>query len=44
MGGLATVTQPYATTSGSPYTITANYNGDVNYAASAGSTTQQVTN
>ncbi|WP_432047399.1 Ig-like domain repeat protein [Streptomyces asiaticus] len=41
-GGVATVTHAYAGTSGSPYTITAIYNGDNGYTSSAGTDTQTV--
>ncbi|QKV91330.1 Ig-like domain repeat protein [Streptomyces sp. NA02950] len=42
VGGLATVTHPYATASGSPYTITATYNGDTGFAASTTTDTHTV--
>ncbi|WP_435242247.1 Ig-like domain repeat protein [Streptomyces cucumeris] len=42
VGGLATVTHQYATTAGSPYTITATYNGSTGYAASTVTTTHTV--
>ncbi|GAA1145708.1 hypothetical protein GCM10009579_80780 [Streptomyces javensis] len=41
-GGVATVTHAYAGTSGSPYTITATYNGDNGYTSSTGTDTQTV--
>ncbi|MFD7402013.1 Ig-like domain repeat protein, partial [Streptomyces sp. NPDC059866] len=42
VGGVATVTHPYATTSGSPYTITATYGGDANFAGTTATDTQTV--
>ncbi|MEU8828343.1 Ig-like domain repeat protein [Streptomyces sp. NPDC048636] len=42
VGGLATVTHPYATTAASPYTITATYSGDTGYATSTVTTTHTV--
>ncbi|EXU64564.1 vegetative cell wall protein, partial [Streptomyces sp. PRh5] len=41
-GGIATVTHTYTTTTGSPFTITATYNGTENFAASSGTDTQTV--
>ncbi|MFE5118958.1 Ig-like domain repeat protein [Streptomyces sp. NPDC056669] len=41
-GGVATVTHVYAGTSGSPYAVTATYNGDAGYTTSTGSDTQTV--
>ncbi|MEU4894980.1 Ig-like domain repeat protein [Streptomyces sp. NPDC044780] len=41
-GGVATTTHIYAATAGSPYTITAGYGGDTDFAASTGTTVQQV--
>ncbi|WP_420719598.1 Ig-like domain-containing protein, partial [Streptomyces sp. NRRL S-481] len=41
-GGVATATHIYTDTAGSPYTITANYGGDANFAGSSGSDTQTV--
>ncbi|MFB6437043.1 Ig-like domain repeat protein [Streptomyces sp. NPDC056411] len=41
-GGTATLTHTYTGTSGSPYTATASYNGDTNYAASSGTDAQTV--
>ncbi|WP_186831738.1 Ig-like domain repeat protein [Streptomyces sp. ISID311] len=40
--GLASVTHTYTGTSGSPYTLTATYNGDPNYASSSGTESQTV--
>ncbi|MFG2533013.1 Ig-like domain repeat protein [Streptomyces sp. NPDC048516] len=42
VAGLATVVHAYTTTAGSPYTVTASYNGDADFSASAGTTTQTV--
>ncbi|MFJ9469872.1 Ig-like domain repeat protein [Streptomyces caniferus] len=42
VAGLATVVHAYTTTAGSPYTVTAAYNGDADFSASAGTTTQTV--
>ncbi|GAA3368941.1 hypothetical protein GCM10017744_086980 [Streptomyces antimycoticus] len=41
-GGVATVTHVYAGTSGSPYAVTATYNGDAGYTSSTGTDTQTV--
>ncbi len=41
-GGIATVTRTYTTTTGSPFTITATYNGTENFATSSGTDTQTV--
>ncbi|WP_037837630.1 Ig-like domain repeat protein [Streptomyces sp. NRRL S-337] len=41
-GGVATLTHTYAGTSGSPFTVTAGYNGDANYATSSGTDAQTV--
>ncbi|MFF4284315.1 Ig-like domain repeat protein [Streptomyces sp. NPDC001633] len=41
-GGVATLTHTYAGTSGSPFTATATYNGDTNYATSSGTDAQIV--
>ncbi|MCQ8187932.1 Ig-like domain repeat protein [Streptomyces rugosispiralis] len=41
-GGVATTTHAYTTRTGSPYTVTATYNGDTDYAASTGTDTQTV--
>ncbi|MEU5811902.1 Ig-like domain-containing protein, partial [Streptomyces sp. NPDC047718] len=41
-GGTATATHAYATSSGSPFTVTAAYSGEVSFAASSGSDTQTV--
>ncbi|MEU0842691.1 Ig-like domain repeat protein [Streptomyces sp. NPDC005962] len=41
-GGVATIGHAYAATSGTPYPITATYNGDTNYTASSGTDTQTV--
>ncbi|WP_324608054.1 Ig-like domain repeat protein, partial [Streptomyces sp. NRRL S-474] len=41
-GGVATVTHPYATTAGSPYTITAVYTGTGDFNTSTGTDTQTV--
>ncbi|MFE9007180.1 Ig-like domain repeat protein [Streptomyces sp. NPDC007875] len=41
-GGVATVTHVYAGTSGSPYAVTATYNGDAGYTSSSGTDTQTV--
>ncbi|MFE2188881.1 Ig-like domain repeat protein, partial [Streptomyces sp. NPDC059455] len=40
--GVATVTHTWADTSGSPYTITANYGGDADFTASTGTDTHTV--
>ncbi|MFI5977769.1 Ig-like domain repeat protein [Streptomyces sp. NPDC051452] len=40
--GKATVAHAYTATSGSPYTVTATYNGDTAHAGSSGGTAQQV--
>ncbi|WP_435603597.1 Ig-like domain repeat protein [Streptomyces sp. bgisy130] len=42
-GGTATLTHTYATRSGSPFAVTATYNGDANFAASSGNDTQTLT-
>ncbi|MFF4281614.1 Ig-like domain repeat protein [Streptomyces kronopolitis] len=42
VAGLATVTHAYTTTVNSPFTPTADYSGDPNFAASTGTTTQTV--
>ncbi|MEV6569284.1 Ig-like domain repeat protein [Streptomyces kronopolitis] len=42
VGGLATVTHAYTTTVNSPFTLTAAYSGDADFAASTGTTTQTV--
>ncbi|WP_336053081.1 Ig-like domain repeat protein [Streptomyces sp. CA2R101] len=42
VAGLATVVHAYTGTGGSPYTVTASYNGNADFSASAGSTTQTV--
>ncbi|MGA4951168.1 Ig-like domain repeat protein [Streptomyces lydicamycinicus] len=42
-GGTATVTHTYATRSGSPFPVTATYNGDANFAPSTGDDTQTLT-
>ncbi|MGP3945921.1 Ig-like domain repeat protein [Streptomyces sp. 6N106] len=41
-GGVATVTHPYATSGGSPYTVTATYGGDADFAPSSTSGTHTV--
>ncbi|WP_413811566.1 Ig-like domain repeat protein [Streptomyces sp. OE57] len=41
-GGIATVTHTYTTTTGSPFTITATYNGTEDFATSSGTDTQTV--
>ncbi|MBM4791730.1 Ig-like domain repeat protein [Streptomyces sioyaensis] len=41
-GGTATTTHTYTGTSGSPYTLTATYNGDPNYTSSSGTDPQTV--
>ncbi|MFF3818320.1 beta strand repeat-containing protein, partial [Streptomyces bluensis] len=41
-GGTATVTHTYTTTTGSPFTITASYGGDSNFASSTGTRIQTV--
>ncbi|MBU3867072.1 Ig-like domain repeat protein [Streptomyces sp. 4503] len=41
-GGIATVIHTYTTTTGSPFTITATYNGTENFATSSGTDTQTV--
>ncbi|WP_030242106.1 hypothetical protein [Streptomyces sp. NRRL S-455] len=41
-GGVATVTHPYATTTGSPFTITATYAGDGDFAGDTATDTQTV--
>ncbi|MEU9482648.1 Ig-like domain repeat protein [Streptomyces decoyicus] len=41
-GGIATVTHPYTTTTGSPFTLTATYSGDTSFTASTGTDTQTV--
>ncbi|MFI0779866.1 Ig-like domain repeat protein [Streptomyces sp. NPDC021212] len=41
-GGIATVTHPYTTRTGSPFAITATYNGDTNFTTSSGTDTQTV--
>ncbi|MFE3551967.1 Ig-like domain repeat protein [Streptomyces kronopolitis] len=41
-GGVATVTHTYTTTTGSPFTVTATYGGELSYAASSGTDTQTV--
>ncbi|WP_218782804.1 Ig-like domain repeat protein, partial [Streptomyces sp. BR123] len=43
VGGTATATHTYATTAGSPYTITAAYGGDSNYSGSSGTDPHVVT-
>ena len=40
VAGVAVTTHPYTSTTGSPYTVTASYGGDANYAASSGTDTQ----
>ncbi|MGW7488895.1 beta strand repeat-containing protein, partial [Streptomyces sp. NPDC054786] len=42
VAGLATVVHAYTTTGGSPYTATVSYNGNADFSASTGSTTQPV--
>ncbi|MGW7261795.1 beta strand repeat-containing protein, partial [Streptomyces sp. NPDC054834] len=42
VGGTATVTHAYASTSGSPFSVTASYGGDGNFTSSTGSDTQTV--
>ncbi|MER6841931.1 Ig-like domain repeat protein [Streptomyces platensis] len=42
-GGTATLTHTYATRSGSPFAITATYNGDANFTSSTGNDTQTLT-
>ncbi|MGW3010143.1 Ig-like domain repeat protein [Streptomyces sp. NPDC001219] len=42
-GGIATLTHTYATRAGSPFPITAVYNGDANFSASTGTDTQTLT-
>ncbi|MET7802277.1 Ig-like domain-containing protein [Streptomyces decoyicus] len=41
-GGTASVTHPYTTTTGSPFTLTAAYSGDTSFTASTGTDTQTV--
>ncbi|MBI0295058.1 Ig-like domain repeat protein [Streptomyces sp. PRKS01-29] len=41
-GDTATATYPYTDTAGSPYTVTATYNGDTDFTASSGTDTQTV--
>ncbi|WP_330347892.1 Ig-like domain repeat protein [Streptomyces sp. NBC_00582] len=43
VGGTATVTHAYTTTTGSPFAVTATYSGDANFAGSSGTDTQTVT-
>ncbi|GAB7035891.1 hypothetical protein AB0G35_29310 [Streptomyces sp. NPDC021749] len=43
-GGIATVTHTYSGTTGSPFTISAAYAGDVSFAASTGTDTHSLVN